>query len=213
VILNNRSVWPLRGLAVAVAAVLAPAIAGCEAGTNAPTQQWHQPTTGASTVVDNTLRINNVFVLGALPAFTLTPGRSAGLFLALANNGAPDRLISIAAPGTAASVQLPAGGVSLGADQAVFLTGPAPRVILRNLIRPLDGGQFIRIVLIFRNAGAVPLKVPVVPRSQYFSTFSPVPVIPSASPSPSGSPAHKRRGQQPSPGPTVSATPSASPTA
>jgi copper(I)-binding protein len=213
VILSNRSVWPLRGLAVAVAAALTPAIAACEAGTNAPTQQWHQPTTGASTVVDNTLRINNVFVLGAPPAFRLTPGRSAGLFLALANNGAPDRLISIAAPGTAASVQLPAGGVGLGAQQAVLLTGPAPQVVLRNLTRSLNGGQFIRIVLIFQNAGAVALKVPVIPRSQYFSTFSPVPVIASASPSPSGSPSHNKRGQQPSPGPTVTATPSASPTA
>jgi copper(I)-binding protein len=213
VILDNRSVWPLRGLAIAVAVALTPAIAACEAGTNAPTQQWHQPTAGASTVVDNTLRINNVFVLGAPPAFTLTPGRSAGLFLSLANNGAPDRLISIAAPGTAASVQLPAGGVSLGTQQAVFLTGPAPQVVLRNLTRPLNGGQFIRIVLIFQNAGAVALKVPVMPRSQYFSTFSPVPVIPSASPSPLGSPSRTKRGQQPSPGPTVTATPSASPTA
>jgi hypothetical protein len=213
VILNNRRVWPLRGLAVAVAAALTPAIAACEAGANAPTQQWHQPTAGASKVVDNTLRINNMFVLGAPPAFRLTPGRSAGLFLALANNGAPDRLIQIKAEGTAVSVQIPAGGVSLGRGQSVFLTGPAPRVVLRNLTRSLNGGQFVEIKLVFLNAGTVTLKVPVMPRSQYFSTFSPVPVIPSPSPSPSGSPAHNRRGQHPSPGPTVTATPSASPTA
>jgi copper(I)-binding protein len=211
VILNNRSGWPLRGLAVVVAAALTPAIAACEAGTNAPTQQWHQPTAGASAVVDNTLRINNMFVLGAPPAFRLTPGRSAGLFLALANNGAPDRLILIKAPGTAASVQLPVGGVKLGVGQSVFLTGPAPQVVLRNLVRSLNGGQFVMIKLFFRNAGEVTLKVPVMPRSQYFSTFSPVPVILSASPS--GSPAHKTPGQQPSPGPAVTATPSASPTA
>jgi hypothetical protein len=135
------------------------------------------------------------------------------LFLALANNGAPDRLIQIKAEGTAASVQIPAGGVSLGRGQSVFLTGPAPRVVLRNLTRSLNGGQFVEIKLVFLNAGTVTLKVPVMPRSQYFSTFSPVPVIPSPSPSPSGSPAHNRRGQHPSPGPTVTATPSASPTA
>lgn len=212
-ILNNRSVWPLRGLAVVVAAALTPAIAACEAGANAPTQQWHQPTAGASIVVDNTIRINNMFVLGAPPAFSLAPGRSAGMFLALANNGAPDRLISIAAPGTAARVQFPAGGVGLGTNQAVFLTGPAPRVVLRNLVRTLDGGQFVRIVLFFQKAGAVTLQVPVMPRSQYFTTFSPVPVPVSPTASPSGSPSHRKRAQNPSPSPTVTSTPSVSPTA
>ena len=124
-ILTNRSAWSLRGFAVVVAAALAPAIAGCEAGANAPTQQWHQPTAGASAVVNNTIRINNVFVLGAAPDSSLTPGGSAGMFLALANNGTPDRLIAIAAPGTATAVQLPAGGGGPGSGGPSGGTGSA----------------------------------------------------------------------------------------
>ena len=60
---SNRAA-PLRVLALVVAAAVAPAIAGCQAGFNAPTQKWHQPAAGASKIVNDVLRINNVFVLG-----------------------------------------------------------------------------------------------------------------------------------------------------
>jgi hypothetical protein len=186
VILINRSTASLRALAVVAAAILAPAIAGCEAGFNAPTQQWHQPAAGASTVVNNEIRINNVFLLGAPPAFTLVRGGSAGLFLALENSGPPDRLISVTAPGTAVAVQMPAGGVQLGTQQQVLLTGPAPQVVLRRLIRSVNGGQHILVVLHFLRAGRVPMTVPVMPRAQWFATFSPAPPLISPSPSPSG---------------------------
>jgi copper(I)-binding protein len=213
VILNNRCAWPLRGLAIVAAAVLAPAIAGCEAGTNAPTQRWHQPTAGASAVVDNVIRINNVFVLGPPPDSSLAAGDSAGMFLALANNGTPDRLIAISAPGTAAAVQFPVGGVGLGSRQSVLLTGPAPQVILRGLTRSLIGGQFVRVVLDFQRAGIVKLTVPVMPRSDYFATFSPAPASPAAAPSPSGSPVRKKgKHAAATPSPT-SPAPSVSPTA
>jgi len=185
VILINRSAASLRALAVA-AAVLAPAIAGCEAGFNAPTQRWHQPAAGASTVVNDAIRINNVFLLGAPPAFTLVRGGSAGLFLALENSGPPDRLVSVTAPGTAVAVQMPAGGVRLGTQQQVLLTGPAPQVILRRLVRSVNGGQHILVVLHFLRAGRVPMTVPVMPRAQWFATFSPAPPLISPSPSPSG---------------------------
>ncbi len=207
-ILNNRCVWPLRGLAVVAAAMLAPAIAGCEAGTNAPTQQWHQPTPGASAVVDNAIRINNMFVLGAPPDSSLAAGESAGMFLALANHGAPDRLIAISAPGSAATVQFPVGGIGLGRHQAALLTGPAPQVVLRGLTRSLIGGQSIRVVLVFQRAGAVTLTVPVMPRSDYFATFSPAPASPTPAPSPSGSPSGKKgKHAAATPGPTSSAPP------
>jgi hypothetical protein len=186
VILINRRTSSLRALAVVAAAVLAPAIAGCEAGFNAPTQRWHQPAAGASTVVNNAIRINNVFLLGAPPAFTLVRGGSAGLFLALENSGPPDRLLSVTAPGTAVAVQMPAGGVLLGTQQQVLLTGPAPQVILRRLIRSVNGGQHILVVLHFLRAGRVPMTVPVMPRAQWFATFSPAPPLISPSPSPSG---------------------------
>ena len=202
-ILSSRAA-PLRVLAMVVAAAVAPVIAGCEAGFNAPTQQWHQPAAGASAVVNNVLRINNVFVLGAAPTFSLPRGSSAGLFLAITNEGAaPDRLIGVTAPGTAAAVQLPAGGVPLAGQQQVLLSGPAPRVILRRLTRSVNGGQHILVVLHFVRAGNVTMAVPVMPRAQWFSTFSPAPLLVSPSPSPTGTASPSPSGTSPSPSPSA----------
>jgi len=204
VILSNRAA-PLRVLALVVAAAVAPAIAGCEAGFNAPTQKWHQPAAGASKIINDVLRINNVFVLGAPPAFSLPRGGSAGLFMAITNETtAPDRLIGITAPGTAAAVQLPAGGVRLASQQQVLLSGPAPQVILRRLLRSVNGGTHILVVLHFVRAGDVAMVVPVMPRAQWFSTFSPAPLLVSPSPSPTGtaSPSPSPAGTSPSPSPS-----------
>lgn len=183
---SRRSLLPLRGLVVVAAVGLVPAVAGCEAGANAPTQQWHQPTPGASAIVNDTLRINNMFVLGPAPGLTLPRGASAGVFLALANDGAPDRLISMTAPGAAAAVLVPTGGIRVGAQQSLFLTGPAPRVLLRHLTRTLNGGQYIRVNMEFQNAGHVSLLVPVMPRTAAYGTFSPAPLFlhPKVTPSP-----------------------------
>jgi copper(I)-binding protein len=210
VIFSNRSAASLRALVVAMAAGLALAISGCEAGAAAPTQHWHQPTAGASVVVDNAIRINNVFVLGAAPTTALPAGGSAGLFLAIANSGAPDRLIAVTAPGTALAVQLPAGGVRIATNQSVLLTGPSPRVILRGLLHRVGGGQSVRVVLHFLRAGAVNMQVPVMPRAQFYGTFSPAPALISPTPTPAlTGRAGKHRHASPSP----TATPSASPTA
>lgn len=196
---SRRGLLSLRDLVVVAAVGLVPAIAGCEAGNNAPTQQWHQPTPGASAIVDNTLRINNMFVLGPAPGFTLPRGASAGVFFALANNGAPDRLLSIRAPGEAASVVVPRGGITLGREQTLLLTGPSPRVVLVHLTRTLNGGQWIRLNLQFQNAGFVSLKVPVMPRTESYGTFSPAPLF--LRPSPSATPVVPASG---SPSPTPS---------
>lgn len=196
----SRCAAPLRGIAVLAAVAIVPAIAGCEAGFNAPTQQWHQPTPGATAAVGDSIRVNNMFVLGPVPGSALAPGDSAGVFFALANNGAPDRLVSISAPGVASSVKLPAGGVRIGNQQQVLLTGPAPQVVLENLRHSLGGGQFVKVILGFQNAGVKAISVPVMPWANYFSTFSPAPappVQPSATPS-----------QTASPSPTASPTPS-----
>jgi hypothetical protein len=177
VIRSRRGVLSLRGLAAVAAASLIPVIAGCEAGANAPTQQWHQPTPGASAIVNNTLRINNMFVLGPAPGFTLPRGASAGVFLGLTNEGLPDRLISITAPTAATSVRVPAGGISLGHNQSLLLTGPSPRVLLVHLTRTLHGGQYVRVNVTFQNAGFKSLLVPVMPRSAFYGTFSPAPLL------------------------------------
>jgi copper(I)-binding protein len=177
VIRSRRGLLSLRNLMVVAAVGLIPAIAGCEAGNNAPTQEWHQPTPGASAIVNNTLRINNMFVLGPTPGFTLPRGASAGVFFALANDGAPDRLLSIRAPGEATSVLVPAGGITLARQQTLFLTGPSPRVVLQHLTRTLNGGQWVLLNLQFQNAGFVSMRVPVMPRTESYGTFSPAPLF------------------------------------
>jgi copper(I)-binding protein len=193
---SRRTAGPRR-LAVLAIAALVPVLAGCEAGASAPTQHWHQPTDGAA-AVHNNVAIKNVFVLGAPLGAKLTAGHSAGLFLALFNQGSPDRLLSITAPGTAKSVTLPGGTVRLASQQTVLLTGPAPKVILQDLTRPLTGGTTVRLVLNFENAASVTMVVPVMPRAQYYSTFAPAPsptptakhgtASPGATPTPSASP-------------------------
>lgn len=174
---SRRGLRSLRGLMVVTAVGLVPVVAGCAAGYNAPTQQWHRPTPGAFAVVNGTLRINNMFVLGPAPGFTLPRGASAGLFFALANDGTPDRLVRMTAPGVASLVQVPAGGLPVGTNQSLLLTGPVPRVVLRHLNRTLHGGQYVRVNLEFQNAGFVSLRVPVMPRAAYYSTFSPAPLF------------------------------------
>jgi copper(I)-binding protein len=199
VIRSSHRIGGPRGLLVLAIAALIPALAGCEAGTNAPTQEWHQPTDGAGTVFNN-IAIRNVFVLGAPIGQTIRTGQSAGVFLALVNNGSADRLVRITAPGTAKSVTLPGGRVTLFSQQSVLLTGPAPKVVLEDLTRPLSGGATVKLVLTFQNAASVTLVVPVMPRAQYYSTFSPPP---SPTPSPSPTARHHRA--------TATPTPSASP--
>jgi copper(I)-binding protein len=194
-----------RRILIAVAAALIPMIAGCEAGTNAPSLHWHQPTDGTFKAVGN-ITISNAFVLGAPIGAVLRPGQNAALFLGLVNVGSPDRLVSIAAPGVAQTVQLPGNQIVLASQHAVLLTGPRPAVILEHLLRPLRGGSVVPIVLNFAIAGAVAIKVPVMPRASFYTRLQPAPApttstpkatststprpgrSPSASPSPSGSP-------------------------
>jgi copper(I)-binding protein len=185
VILHGRSSARLRRAAVVGAAALVPVLAGCEAGNNAPTSQWHQPTPGASAVLNSgsgQIAVRNMFVLGASGDRSLPAGSSAGLYVALVDTGSSDRLVSVSAPGSATSVPLPSTGIRLGDDQAVLLTGPAPGLVLDGLTRSLDGGQDIRVTLNFQNAGRVTLTVPVMPRTDYYATFSPAPAVPTATP-------------------------------
>jgi copper(I)-binding protein len=187
-------------------------VTACDAGTNAPTlSQYHPQSDGINADVHG-IKIRNVFVLGAPVGSSLAPGQATGLFLALFNGGRGDRLAGAAAPGIATSVRLPPGGIRLPAGQAIYLTGPVPRIVLTNLTHPLRGGGSIPIVLNFMNAGNVKLIVPVIPRSDYYATFS---AAPSPSPAPSATSTGHGKGTG-GPGgtstasPTAQATPSAS---
>jgi copper(I)-binding protein len=173
---SRASVSPRRLLIVGAAALI-PVLAGCEAGTNAPTLQWHSGTEGASNIAQH-IDVRNVFVLGGPQASAIPAGQSASLFFALVNDGTTsDRLLSISAPGTAKSVTIPGGSIALGSSQVILLTGPQPRAVLNGLTRPLASGTVISIVMNFQKSGTLHLRVPVLGGSPY-STFSPPPPTP-----------------------------------
>ncbi|HTT51999.1 MAG TPA: hypothetical protein VMH35_11415 [Streptosporangiaceae bacterium] len=208
-LLHGRSLTALRRACVVAAAAAIPLLAGCQAGLDAPVLHWHAPTAGASVSVraargPGFIAIRNVFVLGAPLTSSLPAGSSASVFLALVNTGAADRLVSISAPGTAASVTIPAGGVALPRSRLVLLTGPQPKVVLTGLTHTLQNGTDIDLVLRFQNAGSVRLAVPVYPRATDYATYSPPP-----SPSPTATAKHRHRG----PAAIASPSPSASGTA
>jgi copper(I)-binding protein len=204
-VIRSRWAGALSHRLVLVAAVaLIPAVAGCEAGNNAPTLNFHYPTDAAGTVVGD-LSIRNVFVLGAPLGHDLPKGDSASLFLALVTTGAPDKLIGITAPGTAASVTLPAGGIPVINGHPVFYAGPMPQIVLRGLTRPVLSGSTVLLKLMFQNAGTVELMVPVMPHADQYATLAPplpAAVTPAAAPHASG---------QPTPTPSASATATAAP--
>ena len=117
--------WNRRLLAGAIA-LLVPALAGCEAGLNAPTLEFHAATSGIS-VIDNGINIDNAFVLGPGLNSTLPVGGSAGVFVALLSQTS-DTLESVSAPGTATSATITGGPVDLAPQALVNLDGPAPQV-------------------------------------------------------------------------------------
>lgn len=199
---SRGSAMPRRIL-IAAAAAMVPLIAACEAGNNAPTLQWHQPTGGTFAHVNANLTVSNAFVLGAPIGAVLHQGQNAGLFLSLVNTGSPDRLVAVRAPGVAKSVQLPAGGVRLRTQSRVLLAGPQPSVVLQDLNHPLTGGSVITITLVFAKAGDKTIAVPIMPMSAFFNTYSPAPTPVSASPSPSAG-GHGRKSGAPTPSPTSS---------
>ena len=163
-----------RRLLLGAIAVLVPLLAGCEAGFNAPTLEFH-PANNGSNIIHNGITIANAFVLGPAPGQELLPGHQAGAFLAIeAANG--DRLISVSAPGSALTVRLVSGPVNLPAQKLVTLTGPSPQVVLTGLTNGLNGGETIQMVFTFAVAGAITLGVPVQPAAYEYATYSPPPI-------------------------------------
>ncbi len=176
-----------RRLLLAAVAVLLPALAGCEAGLNAPTLEFH-PAANGTTVTHNGITIDNAFVLGSVPGASLPKGGRAGVFMGLeAENG--DRLESISAPGAASSVKVTGTSINLPAQQLVDLSGPAPKIVLTGLTSSLAGGENITMTFTFAEAGPVTLQVPVEPRAYYYATYAP-PAVPTpkatVKPSPTG---------------------------
>jgi copper(I)-binding protein len=176
-------------LGAGVLALLIPAIAGCEAGEDAPTLEFHAAAFGAQTVF-NGISITNAFVLGAPTGSTVPAGSSAGLFVSFYNGGnASDTLVSVKAAGTTPSISLPGGSVALPANATpVNLTGPKPEMVLENLSKSLRGGSSIPVTFDFSQAGSVTLQVPVEAQSFQWATFSAPTPSASASASASATP-------------------------
>jgi copper(I)-binding protein len=200
-----------RRLLLGAIAVLVPALAGCEAGYNAPTLEFHPASSGVSTI-QNGITLDNVFVLGAPLGSALPPGGRAGVFLSIqAQNG--DRLVSVGAPGAASSVKLSGGPVNLPAQTLVDLSGPVPEVVLTGLLSPLSGGQTVQLTLVFAVAGAFTLTVPVFPHAYDYATYFPPPI---PRPTPAAKPRTQASGSASASAPasgSASASASASPSA
>ncbi len=187
-----------RRMLFGVLAVLVPALAGCEAGLNAPTLEFHPAAFGAY-ADKNGISISNAFVLGPSLSGPAVAGGRAGVFLSItAENG--DRLVSVSAPGTANGARITGGSVNLPSQALVDLTGPVPKVVLTGLANPLQGGETVTLNLTFAEAGTVTMAVPVEPHAYEYATLSPPPT-------PSPSPAKKKANPSASASASGSATP------
>ena len=201
--------WKHRMLFGALA-VLAPALAGCEAGYNAPTLEYHPAAFGAY-ASKNGVSISNAFVLGPSPSGPEVAGGRAGVFLAITSQNG-DKLVSASAPGTATSVKILGGPVSVPAVGSADLTGPVPRVVLNGLASPLQGGTLVKLNLTFAEAGTIAMTVPVQPKAYEYATFSPPPTPPPAATKKKANPsASASASGSTSPGSTASPTATPSP--
>jgi copper(I)-binding protein len=162
-----------RRLLLGALAVLAPALAGCEAGYNAPTLEYHPAAFGAY-ASKNGVSISNAFVLGPSPSGPEVAGGRAGVFLSITSQDG-DKLVSASAPGTATAVQIIGGSVRVPAAAPTDLTGPVPRVVMNGLANPLQGGELVKLNLTFAEAGTIAMTVPVQPKAYEYATFSPPP--------------------------------------
>lgn len=185
------------------AAALVLSLTSCEAGNNAPTYQFHPQSDGQNYKFHG-LHIDDAFILGAPLGSSIPAGKSAGLFLAIYDGEGPDRLVG-ATSSSAAKVVLPSGGIALQQDQAVYLTGPNPAIVLRGLTHGLRGGITVTVTFDFARAGDLTTTLPVLPRANYYATFSPPPS--SATPSPTST----RHSRSVLPVTSATATPSPSP--
>ena len=202
----------LRRVMIGGVALLAPVLAGCEAGNGAPVLEFHPAANGAQGSADS-LTVSDVFILGGANGQAVPAGGSASMFLSVYNGGpTADKLVGVDTAGTAKSVQLTGGSIAIPAQNMAGLEGPQPKVVLRNLSKPLTAGSTVEVLLSFQNSGSVELSVPVEARSTYYSSFSPPAPTPSASKrvkvgatSPASVGASPNTGTGTSPTPTTSA--------
>ena len=168
--------WSRRILFGALA-VLVPALAGCEAGLNAPTLEYH-PAAFGGYAAHNGITIDNAFVLASTTGVAVP---QAGVFFSVTSQDG-DRLVSISAPGTAPLVRIDGGAVNLPPEMPADLSGPVPTVVLTGLSSPLIAGSTITMTFSFARAGTVTMQVPVEANAGEYSTLSPPPSLPVPAP-------------------------------
>jgi copper(I)-binding protein len=170
----------LRRLMIGGVALVVPVLAGCEAGNNSPVLEFHPAAGGAYGSAD-AVTVSNAFILGGQGNTPLAKGSSAGMFLSVYNGGdSADKLISVDATSVAKSVQLTGGSIAVPGQTSADLSGPKPKVVLRNLSKSLSSGETVTVLITFANSGSVELTVPVEARSTYYSSFSAPAPAPSA---------------------------------
>jgi copper(I)-binding protein len=195
-----------RLLACAIVGLI-PALAGCEAGLNSPTFDFHPAAYGAYATAGD-VTVNNAFVLGSAPNQSLSAGSDASVFLSINSSGGGDQLEQVTST-EAASVQLSDGPVDIPAGGSVNLTGPSPRIVLHDLSVSVSGGQDISLTLYFATAGQVQIQLPVQPQADAYATYD---QPPPPAPSPTATAAadathHKKHHATPTASPTPSVTP------
>jgi copper(I)-binding protein len=171
-----------RRLLAGAIVVLIPALAGCEAGANAPTSEFHPAAYGAyhtPTAGAGGITISNAFILGAPVNQSLPAGGDASLFVSFYSTSG-DQLEKISVS-NAKSVQITGGSVNLPVGSSVNLTGPNPEIVLTDLSAPLASGGDVSVTFDFANAGPISLQVPVQPQAYAYSTYA---QPPSPAPSP-----------------------------
>ena len=168
--------WHRRMLFGALA-VLVPALAGCEAGLNAPTLEYHPAAFGGYATHDG-ISIDNAYVLASSTGVAVP---RAGVFFSVTSQDG-DRLVSISAPGTAPLVRIDGGAVNLPPEMPADLTGPVPTVVLTGLSSPLTAGSAITMTFSFARAGTITMQVPVEAHAYEYATYSPPPSIPAPTP-------------------------------
>lgn len=123
----------LAVLGIAGALTIAPALAGCGAGTHPETTRPTQLTEGVNADIPTDLskptqiKIRNLFVLGPADTKTLDTGSSAPVYGTLIDSGGQaDKLISVSSPAFGGTSKIRGGGIALAPGQAVQLGAPAP---------------------------------------------------------------------------------------
>jgi copper(I)-binding protein len=163
-------------------AILIPVLAGCEAGLNAPTSEFHPAAFGgyvSPTPGTTGITVSNAFVLGAGLNQTLPTGSDASVFLSVFTTAPGGDELTKITTSSAASVTIDNAPVSLTSDSVARVTGPTPQIVLNNLTAPLSGGQTITLTLDFANAGDIPVQVPVESHAYAYATYAaPAPAAP-----------------------------------